>query len=300
MQMLAAIALVAMTAAACGSSSTSSHSASSSTSAPAGRPSGRGAVSVLYAGSLVNLMEHGLGPAFSRADGYSFQGVGAGSTELVAQIKGKIRQGDVFISASPQANQALEGARNGNYASWYSTFAKAPLVLAYNPHSRFAADFRTKPWYRVITEPGIRVGRTDPKLDPKGKLTVEAMDKAAAQLHMPALTGALAHFPVFPEESLVGRLEAGQLDAGFFYVNEATEQHLPTVPLTPVSASATYTVTVLKGAPNPKGADAFVAFLLGPTGQATLRRHGLTVLAPKLVGSPAAVPPNLRSVVGGG
>jgi molybdate/tungstate transport system substrate-binding protein len=262
--------------------------------------SARGAVSVLYAGSLVNLMEHDLGPAFSRADGYGFEGVGAGSTELVAQIKGKVRQGDVFISASPKANRGLVGAANGNHLRWYTTFAKAPLVIGYDPHSRFAAAFRAKPWYQVITEPGIRIGRTDPKLDPKGKLTVEALDRAAASLRMPALTRALTQFEVFPEESLVGRLEAGQLDAGFFYVNEATEQHIPEVGLSPVSASATYTVTVLNDAPDAKGAVAFVAFLLGPSGRATLRRHGLTLLEPKLVGSAAAVPAGLRLVVGGG
>ncbi len=182
-------------------------------------------------------------------DGYGFQGVGAGSTELVAQIKGNVRQGDVFVSASPKANRGLEGPTNGSWVSWYMTFARAPLVIGYNPHSRFASQFRREPWYRVITQPGIRVGRTDPKLDPKGKLTVEAIGRASRMLRLPALTQALPSFAVFPEESLVGRLEAGQLDAGFFYANEAREQHIPTVPLTGVSASATYTVTILRAAP---------------------------------------------------
>jgi molybdate/tungstate transport system substrate-binding protein len=245
-------------------------------------------------------MEHDLGPAFSRAQGVGFEGVGAGSTELVAQIKGQVRQGDVFISASAKANKGLEGAANGNYVSWYATFAKAPLVIGYDPHSKFASDFKSKPWYKVISEPGIRIGRTDPKLDPKGKLTVEALGQAATALHMPSLTQALDGFPVFPEESLVGRLEAGQLDAGFFYVNEATEQHIPHVSLAPVSAGATYTVAVLKGAPDPQGAAAFVRFLLSPAGRATLAAHGLTVLAPKLSGSAAAVPASLRAAVGGG
>jgi len=247
----------------------------------------------------VNLMERDLGPAFSRADGYTFVGFGAGSTELVAQIKGGVRRGDLFISASPKANAGLEGAKNGDWVSWYIIFAKAPLVIGYNASSRFAAQFRSKPWYQVLTASGIRVGRTDPKLDPKGKLTVQALDTAAVALHMPPLARTSSRFAVFPEESLVGRLEAGQLDAGFFYANEAREQHIPTVPLTPVAKSATYTVTILKGAPDPRGAEGFVSFLLGHSGQATLRQHGLTVLAPKLVGSAAAVPQQLRALVGG-
>ncbi len=67
-----------------------------------------------------------------------------------------------------------------------------------------------------------------------------------------------------------------------------------------MSASANYTVTVLKGAPDPQGAAAFVRFLLSPAGQATLSRHGLTVLKPKLSGSAAAVPAALRPDVGSG
>ncbi|HET9101920.1 MAG TPA: extracellular solute-binding protein [Solirubrobacteraceae bacterium] len=281
----------------CGSSSSSLTGGAKA--APSGA-SGHGTVSVLYAGSLVNVMEHELGPAFAAATHDSYQGVGAGSTELVAQIKAKVRSGDVFISASPKADALLRGPGNGDWISWYATFAKAPLVIGYNPHSSFAAQFRAKPWYEVITEPGIRVGVTDPKLDPKGKLTTEALTKAAAMLSRPDLARALATFSVYPEEALVGRLEAGQLDAGFFYSNEASEQHIPTVPITPVAASATYTVAILKGARNPDGAEAFVRYLLGPAARTTLQRHGLAVLAPALTGSAAAVPAGLRSAVGAG
>ena len=38
-----------------------------------------GFVSVLYAGSLVKLMEHSIGPAFHQASGDSFQGYASGS-----------------------------------------------------------------------------------------------------------------------------------------------------------------------------------------------------------------------------
>jgi len=128
-----------------------------------------GKVSVLYAGSLVNLMEHGIGPAFEKASGDSFQGYAAGSTGLANQIKGKLRQGDVFISANPKVNDSLMGSANGDWVSWYITFAQSPLVIGYNPSSKFAADLKSKPWYQVLQEPGIRIGRTDAKLDPKAR-----------------------------------------------------------------------------------------------------------------------------------
>jgi hypothetical protein len=126
-----------------------------------------GTVSVLYAGSLVNLMERGIGPAFDKASGDQFRGYAGGSKLLANQIKDKLRQGDVFISANPAVNDSLMGPANGEWVSWYVSFAQSPLVLGYNPTSRFAADFKSKPWYQVLTEPGMRVGRTDPKLDPK-------------------------------------------------------------------------------------------------------------------------------------
>ena len=37
---------------------------------------------------------------------------------------------------------------------------------------------------------------------------------------------------MFPEETLVARLQSGQLDAGFFYTAEAVPAKIPTVPLT--------------------------------------------------------------------
>src|SRR5437763_10643595 len=279
------LAVVSLALAGCGSS---------------GSSTGQGTVSVLYAGSLVNMMEHQVGPAVSHAKGYGYQGFGAGSTELVSQIKGGARRGDVFISASPKADHALEGSANGSHVRWYATFAQSQLVLGYNPHSRFAAQFRSKPWYQVISEPGIRVGRTDPKLDPKGKLTVEAMDKAATTLHKPELKATLARFSVFPEEDLVGRLEAGQLDAGFFYSVEAAAQHMPTVSLAPVNAKATYTITILSGAPNARGARAFVAYFLGPHARAILTRNRMNLLAPRVTDDRSAVPASLRALVGAG
>lgn len=253
---------------------------------PTGSP---GTARVLYAGSLANLMEHGLGPAFQKATGGTFQGTGAGSTQLVSEIKGKTTLADVFISASTDANTGLVGASNGDWESWYATFATAPLVIGYNPASKFAADLRTKPWYQVITEPGFRMGSTDPKLDPKGALAAKALTQAKVNPSVVSL---------FPEEQLIGRLQAGQLDAGFFYSSEAAEQSIPTVGLGTIKLQATYTATVLNRAPDQAAAISFVQFLLGPDGQALLRKHGLTLTPITVTGDQTAVPAQLHGVLG--
>src|SRR4051794_36285052 len=73
--------------------------ASPAASAANGQP-----VHVLYAGSLVNLMERNIGPKFASASGYKYEGEGGGSDAIANEIKGKVKQADVFISASPSAN----------------------------------------------------------------------------------------------------------------------------------------------------------------------------------------------------
>jgi molybdate/tungstate transport system substrate-binding protein len=258
-------------------------------------------VSAIFAGSLVDIMEKALGPEFTAATGYPFEGFGGGSNEDAAAIKGKVRQGDVFVSAAASADQELEGAANGSWVSWYSTFTSSDLVLGYDPKTKFGKQLAAgKPWYKVITEPGILVGRTEPKADPKGKLTVEAVDAAAKKLREPALTKALKRFPIFEETSLLGRLQAGQLDAGFFYVVEAKTAHVPTVPLTPVFKYADYTVTLLNNAENQSGGEALVSFLLSPKRKAVEKEYGLVPIKPKFSGDASAVPASLRSIVGAG
>jgi molybdate/tungstate transport system substrate-binding protein len=266
--------------------------------APAGAPPRSGQagagqpVHVLYAGSLVNLMEKDLGPKFAAATGYNYQGEGAGSTQLANEIKGKVKQADVFISASPDTNKTLQGAPNGNWVSWYATFASSPLLIGYNPDSRFAADLRSKPWRQVIAEPGLRLGRTEPATDPKGKLAVQALDQVGLS------SMARDQSQVFPETELIGRLQSGQLDAGFFYSTESTSAKIATIPIPPVSLKATYTVTVLNPAPDQAGAIAFVNYLLGPDGTAALKAAGLDLASPpKVTGDAASVPAALRPAI---
>jgi molybdate/tungstate transport system substrate-binding protein len=243
-----------------------------------------GRVDVLYAGSLVGVMEHSLGPAFDRATGFHFEGYAGGSNALAAQIKGQLRPADVFISAVPSVNSRLMGKKNGNWLTHYVRFARSPLVIGYNPKSPFAKDFRTKPWLVALQEPGLRIGRTDPKLDPKGRLTLRLLARVARAEHQPHLVAKIFGSPenpaqVLPEAELVGRLQSGQIDAGFFYSLETAEAHIPSVALSAaLTPHATYTVAILNRAPHAKAAGAFVRFLLGPEGRQILKANGLDVV----------------------
>lgn len=293
-----------------------------------------GSVQVLYAASLESIMENQIAAAFRQTSGYTFSGEAKGSLALANEIKGHLRRPDIFISASPGVNKQLMGAANGRYVSWYVNFARSELVIGYNPASRFAADFQaaaagSKPWYQVLAEPGLRLGRTDPLLDPKGQATIYLMELAEQFYKQPGLRQQILgsdenSSQVFPEEELVTRLGAGQLDAGFFYINEAKAGHIasltlpdqinlgnPALSATYASVSWTnpqtkqvshggpvvYTVTIPSTVHNQAGAQAFVAFLLSPAGQNLLQISGLLSTPFALSGDAGTLPQSLQKYI---
>ena len=236
---------------------------------------------MLYAGSLLDLMQQQIGPAFHKATGYTVDGVSAGSSALATEIKGGTQVGDVFISASPTADNSLMGQANGNWVTSYQLFGRSPLLLAYNPSSNFASMLRTQPWYNVVTDSGFLLGRTDPATDPKGVLAVDALTGVALSYNVPQLASlATSTSNVFAETSLVGELQAGQLDAGFFYGVEAKAAKLSTVPLVGTGLYAKYTVALLNQAPHGAAAQAFISFLLGKQGRKILTANGVAPIVP--------------------
>jgi molybdate/tungstate transport system substrate-binding protein len=263
--------------------------------AVAGATAPSGPVTVLSAGSLEDLIQQQIAPAFIEATGYTLNDTSMGSAALAAGIKGGTLQGDVFISASPAINATLEGAGNGNWVKWYAEFASSTLVLGYNPSSTFAAALKSKPWYEVIDQPGFRIGRTDPTTDPKGVLVESALNQAAKRHDLPALaTLATTTSDEFPEESLIGQLQSGQLDAGFFYRVEAAAAKIKTVPLTGTKLAGMYTITILNKAPDPVAARAFLKYLLSAAGERILNRNGIVPISSLKISGKSSVP---RSVM---
>jgi molybdate/tungstate transport system substrate-binding protein len=128
-------------------------------------------VSVLYAGSLVTPME---GPVKAALldKGIAFEGQSGGSKELANLIASGIRSPDVFISVNPALVKNL-----GDKVASATTFAGTSLGVAWAPNSKYAAVFERAakgdmPLEDALETPDLRIGRTDPKLDPKGAYTI--------------------------------------------------------------------------------------------------------------------------------
>jgi molybdate/tungstate transport system substrate-binding protein len=297
---LAALLAIACTGLAAAGCSSSSSSTTSSTSTPSSSATAKatGDVYVFSAGSLDTLMTKSVGPAFHAATGYTLVDTSHGSGTLAADIKNKVAVADVFVSASPSDDATLEGAANGNWVSWYAAFATSPEVLGYYPKSKFAHDLQTMPWYKVITMPGFRLGRTNPSQDPGGVLAAKALEETATAQHLPALntlaTETSDEYAENPEEA---DIQTGQLDAAFMYEADANSQGSPFVKLTGTNLAGDYTITLVKGAPHPAAAAAFIKFLLGPTGQAEMKADQFNIVSPPTV-TGSGVPSALTSVIG--
>src|SRR5665213_3194086 len=257
-------------------------SARPSISTTAAKPSGD--VEVFSAGSLDTLLTKSVGPAFHTATGYTLVDTSHGSATLAADIKNKIAVADVFLSASPAVDTTLEGAKNGDWVSWYADFASSPEVLGYYPKSKFATDLKTKPWYKVITMSGFRLGRTDPTQDPGGVLAIKALEETATAQHLSALkTLATETSDVYEENTEQADIQTGQLDASFMYEADANSQASPFVKLTGTDLAGDYTITIVKNAPHLAAAEAFIKFLLGSTGKAEMKADQFGVVSPPTV-----------------
>jgi molybdate/tungstate transport system substrate-binding protein len=298
---LLALLAITCTALATGcSSSSSSSTSSSSASAPASSATAlpSGDVFVFSAGSLDTLMTKSVAPAFHAATGYTLVDTSHGSGTLAADIKNKVAVADVFVSASPSDDTLLMGSANGNWVSWYAAFATSPEVLGYYPKSKFAHDLQTMPWYKVITLPGFRLGRTNPSQDPGGVLAVKALDETAAAQNLPALkTLATETSDEYAEDPEEADIQTGQLDASFMYEADANSQDSPFVKLTGTNLAGDYTITLVNNAPHQAAALAFIKFLLGPTGQAELKADQFNVVSPPTV-TGSGVPSALTSLLG--
>jgi molybdate/tungstate transport system substrate-binding protein len=327
-----AIACLGLAAAGCGSSSPSTSGSGGS------KPSGT--VNVAYAASLQFLNEKVVGPAFTKAEGYSYSGTGAPSGTLESEIASGEIHPNVFESVGGDNVTPLFP----KFTKWYVQYAGTSIVLAYNPNSKYASEFNAiksgskplKDLFTLMEQPGFKLGRTDPNIDPQGRDFVEMLELAQMKYHLPKDTvtkilggpaGSASLPEIFAESSLDSTLQAGQLDAASAFITQAIELHLDYIPLPPAInlgefaladhyAKATVNITPPGGTPTTKSgspqviditiigkptpaAIAFVKYTLSQAGIAQYKAGGFTVLKPAVTGPSSAIPAAVRSELGG-
>jgi molybdate/tungstate transport system substrate-binding protein len=326
--------------AACGSSAPSSTSSSSTpASSPSSPAAASGTANVAYASSIEFLNEKIVGPAFEKATGFKYLGRAGASGELSSDIASGEISPNVFESVGGDNITPLEP----KFTKWYVQYASTQIVLAYNPQSKYASQFKAfasgkepiKKLFTLLQTPGLKLGRTDPNIDPQGRSFIYMLELAQMHYNLPSDTvtkiiGSPIASPTSPqiydEATLESTLQSGQLDASSAYLSQAIQLHLHYIKLPAAinlgdaalaneyaKAHITITVGGVKmpktgspltidittiGTPTPAGI-AFVKYVLSPAGLALHKQGGYTLLKPQLFGPSSAVPAAVNSELGG-
>jgi molybdate/tungstate transport system substrate-binding protein len=327
---LLVITCVALAAAACSSSS------STSTPAPA-KPTGT--ANVAAASSLSYLSEKEIGPSFTKAEGYKYSGTYNASGDLESDIASGEITPNVFESVGGDNITPLEP----KYTKWYVQYAGNSMVVAYNPNSKYASQFKayadgSKPLsglFTLLQTPGLKLGRTDPNIDPQGRDFIYMLELAQMYYHLPSDTvakilgttdyGTATSPQIYAESALDATLQSGQLDASSAFLTQAVELHLDYIPLPSAInlgdvalaaqyAKATVTITsngakttksgspqwidiTIIGKPTPAGI-AFVKYTLSPAGLAIYKAGGFRLATPVVTGDTSAIPAAIKSELG--
>ena len=276
-------------------------------------------VYVMYAGSLVNIFENEIKLAFQNLTGYNFIGEGKGSVQISNMILDGFRKPDIFVSADTTPIERLIN-HSLPLANWLVKFGSAELVIAYNPQSPFAPELLKAsngeiPWYKILEKEGLKFGRTDPELDPKGYYTIITAKLANIYYNDSTIKDKILgedrnKEQILPEEILKSILDSGQIDATAAYKHEAIAKGLPYITLpdqinlsepnytnfynkiyyklgTGETISGNpifFSFTIPNTVENIEGAMSFVKFLLSENGKKILEKVGLSPIEPILQG----------------
>jgi molybdate/tungstate transport system substrate-binding protein len=201
---------------------------------------------VAYASSLEYLNENVVKSAFTAATGAGFSGTGNASGTLESDIAAGEISPNVFESVGGDNITPLEP----KYTKWYIPYAGTSMVIAYNPKSKYASEFKayadgSKPlstlFSTLLQTPGLKLGRTDPNTDPQGRDFIYMLELAQKYYHLPSDTvskilgttdsGTSSSSQIYAESSLDSTLQSGQLDASSAFITQAKELGLDYIPL---------------------------------------------------------------------
>jgi molybdate transport system substrate-binding protein len=186
------------------------------------------------------------------------------STDLAAQIQSE-DTADVFASAS---GTAMETVEHDPGVTGRTIFATNRLVIVTPPDDPGGVasidDLARSGVQLVLAAEGV----------PVGDYARQALDRAGV------LDAALANVVSNEDDdaSVVGKVAAGEADAGVVYASDvaaATDTSLRSVEVpNDVNVVASYPIAVVDGPANVDAARAFVDYVTGARGQATLARFG--------------------------
>ena len=125
-------------------------------------------VVVYLAASLTKPLQAAL-DTFAAQNRVVVQRESGGSLEHARKITELGRIPDVVALADPEVFPQLLMPK---FVTWYADFARNRMIIGYTDRSRHAAEIDSTNWRRILAEPGVEVGRPDPKVAPAGYRTL--------------------------------------------------------------------------------------------------------------------------------
>jgi molybdate transport system substrate-binding protein len=232
---------------------------------PSGEPDGVTELTVFAASSLTNAFTDEIGPAFeAEHEGTTVVFNFAASDALAGQIQSE-GTADVFASAS---GTWMDAVQDHPGVSDRTDFVRNRLVIITPPANpadiASIDDLANDGVQLVLAAEGVPVG--DYAREALGNAGIA--DEAEANV-------------VSNEEdnaSVVAKVATGEGDAGIVYesdISAAAGNDVASVEIPDdVNVVATYPIAVVSGAPNTELAAAFIGYVTGPEGQATLEEYG--------------------------
>ena len=231
-----------------------------------------GEIVVFAASSLTDAFQD-LAAGFQQANPGSKLTFNFGASSQLATQLGQGASADVFASAD--TTQMDNAKKSGAISGQDHVFAGNRLVLITprdNPKKIAAV--------KDLANDGVKFVTAQPSV-PIGTYTAQMLDKAAADPAFGSDFKARVTANTVSQEDnvrqVVSKVQLGEADAAVVYSTDATPQvrdqlQIIQVP-DPLQAPATYPIAVARGN-NASGGEAFVAYVLGPEGQATLKKWG--------------------------
>ncbi len=237
----------------------------------------------------------------------------AGSVDCARKITDLERGCDIMASAD---YKVIDKFLIPVHTDWLVKFAANEMTLVYHDESKYSDEINQNNWYDLIMREDVLYGRSDPDSDPCGYRTVLTLKLAEKYYNQPQLaTQILSKDQQYmrPKETdLLALLESNTIDYIFLYRSVAEQHGLdyltlpdslnlgkpdleewygsvsvdiagrePGKKMTIQGEPMVYGVTMLKDAPNPEIARAFLHFLLSKDhGLRIVGKNGQTSLIP--------------------
>jgi molybdate transport system substrate-binding protein len=203
----------------------------------------------------------------------------AGSPTLRTQL-GQGARADVFASADEPNMQGAQ--KEGTIASEPRLFVRNQLV-AIVPAANPAQVLRLQD----LAKPSVKLVLTNKEV-PVGNYSRQALAKMSQDVAFGADFAIRVLANLVSEETnvkqVVAKVQLGEAHAGIVYSSDVTPAVRGAVQVLsipdPFNVIARYPIAVVRDAPNAAGARAFIDYVLSPSGQAILTKHGFLAVEP--------------------